>query len=80
MVASGSPLNEICAKVKHLGYAASRRIRIYGEEFEVISDPFPHEGGVAIHVKTRQESNVRTLRLPTMLLLGAGSRRFVRAA
>ncbi len=76
---SGSPLTEICARVKHLGYAASKRVRIYGEEFEVVSDPFPHEGGVAIHVRTREEE-VRVLRLPSMLLRLVREQRFVRAA
>ena len=31
---------DICASVKRLGYGVSQRIRLYGEEFEVISDPF----------------------------------------
>jgi hypothetical protein len=29
---------EICARVKKLGYGASARVRLYGEEFEVLSD------------------------------------------
>ena len=33
-------VSDICAHVKHLGYATSGRIRLYGEEFEVVSDPF----------------------------------------
>jgi hypothetical protein len=34
-------VEEACARIKHLGYVASRRVRIYGEEFELLSDPFP---------------------------------------
>jgi hypothetical protein len=30
-----------CGSVKRLGYGVSQSIRLYGEEFEVISDPFP---------------------------------------
>jgi len=30
---------KICARIKHLGYAAARRIRLYGEKFKVVSDP-----------------------------------------
>jgi len=77
---SGRSLTEICTRVKHLGYAASKHVRIYGEEFEVVSDPFPHDGGIAIHVRTRQESGIRILRLPAMLLQHVREQRFVRAA
>ncbi len=77
---SGRSLTEICMRVKHLGYAASKHVRIYGEEFEVVSDPFPHDGGIAIHVRTRQESGIRILRLPAMLLQHVREQRFVRAA
>jgi len=34
-----SSVLEICAKVKRMGYAASSRVRLYGEDFEVLSDP-----------------------------------------
>ncbi len=50
---------ESCAQVKHLGYAAARRIRLYGEEFEVVSDPFPEADGVAVHVTTKKDPSIR---------------------
>jgi hypothetical protein len=59
---------EICARIKHLGYGASSRVRLYGEEFEVLSDPFPEAGGIAVRVKTRKNSNIRVLRLPSTVL------------
>jgi hypothetical protein len=59
---------EICANVKRLGYGASQRIRLYGEEFEVISDPFPESGGIAVSVKTKKGDTVRTLQLPATVL------------
>jgi hypothetical protein len=61
---------EICSQVKELGYAASDRIRLYGEEFEVLSDPFPEDDGIAVRVKSlraRSES-VRVLQLPATVL------------
>ena len=42
-----SAVSTICAQVKRLGYETSKRIRLYGEEFEVVSDPFPEANGVA---------------------------------
>jgi len=38
-------VSTICAHVKRLGYETSKRIRLYGEEFEVVSDPFPAANG-----------------------------------
>lgn len=58
-------VSEICAHVKHLGFAESRRIRLYGEDFEVVSDPFPEADGIAIRVTTNKDSSVRVLRIPT---------------
>ena len=65
---SGSSLAELCTSVKRRGYAASKHIRIYGEEFEVVSDPFPNDGGIAVHAKSRKDSRIRTLQLPVTLL------------
>jgi hypothetical protein len=62
------PLAEVCARVRHLGYSASSRVRLYGEEFEVVSDPFPEADGIAVHVTTKKDSKVRVLQLPATVL------------
>jgi hypothetical protein len=67
-------VSEICAKVKNLGYAASAHVRLYGEDFEVLSDPFPEAGGIAVHVRTKKDSKVRLLRLPATVLQSVGGR------
>ena len=46
-------IEEDCERIKQLGYAASRRIRIYGEEFELLSDPFPQANRIAICAKAK---------------------------
>jgi hypothetical protein len=61
-------IDEICANVKRLGYAARQRIRLYGEEFELISDPFPEADGIAVNAKSKKGPNVRVLRLPSTVL------------
>jgi len=68
-------VSEICAHVKHLGYATSERIRLYGEEFQVVSDPFPEANGVAVHVTTKKDSSIRVLRIPATVLQRAKGRR-----
>jgi hypothetical protein len=64
-------VSDICAHVKHLGYAISKRIRLYGEEFEVVSDPFPEAGGIAVHVTTKKGSTIRVLQIPATVLQSA---------
>src|ERR1700730_19286038 len=64
-------VSDICAHIKHLGYATSRRIRLYGEEFEVVSDPFPEADGVAVHVTTKKDPSIRLLRIPMTVLQSA---------
>lgn len=62
------PGQEICEKLKHLGYACSNHIRLYGEQFQLVSDPFPHETGIAVEVVNRDNKDPRTLKLPLPIL------------
>ena len=57
-------LHEVCDQLQRMGYAQSKRIRIYGQEFEVVSNPFPHGDGIAIQAFSKQETQARTVRLP----------------
>src|SRR5882672_1633591 len=63
-------VEEACARIKHLGYVACRRVRIYGEEFELLSDPFPQADQIAIRAKAKGDSSVRILRLPVTIAQG----------
>ena len=65
-------VEEACARIKRLGYVASRRVRIYGEEFELLSDPFPQADQIAIRAKAKSDSRVRILRLPVTIVQGGG--------
>jgi hypothetical protein len=64
-------VSKVCAQVKRLGYAVARRIRLYGEEFEVVSDPFAEADGVAVHVTTKKDPSIRLLRIPMTVLQSA---------
>jgi len=61
-------LAKICDRLKELGYAQSKRIRIYGQEFEVISNPFPQGRGVAVQAQPRGTKQARVLQLPLPIL------------
>jgi hypothetical protein len=72
--ASGQTSATDCARIKELGYFTSRHIHMYGEEFEIVSDPFPDGGGVAVQAITAKDPARRTLRLPVALLVGLRER------
>jgi hypothetical protein len=61
-------IEEICASVKRLGYGASQSVRLYGEEFEVISDPYPESGGIAVSVRSKKGDGIRSVQLPETIL------------
>lgn len=67
-------ISEICAHVKHLGYGSSAHVRLYGEEFELLSDPFSDAGGIAVRVRTKGDPRVRVLRLPVTVIQSARGR------
>ena len=73
-------VSQICTDVKNLGYGAHGRIRLYGEDFEVISDPFPEADGIAVRVKTKKDERIRVLQLPSTILQSVRGRRVRSAA
>src|SRR5919198_6705779 len=59
---------ELFEKLKALGYADRNRIRIYGEEFDLVSNPISDEHGVSIEAKSRKTGDARRLRIPLSLV------------
>jgi hypothetical protein len=68
ITSEGTAPTDVCARIRQFGYAASQRIRIYGEDFDVLSDPFPIEGGIAIQVCSKRTSQTRVLQLPSTII------------
>jgi len=64
MSPQSNELHEICDQLQQMGYAQSKRIRIYGQEFEAVSNPFPNGGGIAIQAFSKRETQARILQLP----------------
>ena len=78
---SGSAsVSEICAKIKNMGYAASKRVRLYGEEYEIVSDPFLEDQEIVVQAKTKKNPTVRMVRLPSTVLPSVGGRKSQSAA
>jgi hypothetical protein len=61
---------ETCSRIKGLGYGIAGRINLYGQRFQIVSDPFPDGEGISVHVITANDSTRRPLRLPVSILIG----------
>lgn len=66
---------EICERLKHMGYGIGKDIRMYGERFEVLSDPFPDHDGIAVLVKTHGTDETRIVLLPATVIQTASRSR-----
>ncbi len=55
----------ICERLKRLGYSQGNRVRIYGQEFELISDPITVQDQlVFVDGVERKSGDVRRIRIP----------------
>ena len=61
-------IEEVCASVIRLGYGARQCVRLYGEEFEVVSDPFPEAEGIAVQARTKKDQRIRVVQIPATVL------------
>jgi hypothetical protein len=59
---------ELCERLKGLGYADRSRIRLYGDEFELTSNPFAEDSGYAVEAVSRKSGEPRRLRIPLSVL------------
>jgi len=60
--------DELCERLKALGYAHRKRIKIYGEEFDLTSNPIADGNGFAIEAISRKSGDARRLRIPLSIL------------
>jgi hypothetical protein len=52
--------SENCARVKDLGFTASKHIKMYGEHFELVSDPFVEGDYTAPRGQSKRSHNTHT--------------------
>ena len=60
--------DELCERLKALGYTHRKRIRMYGEEFDLTSDPIADGNGFAVEAISRKSGDARILRIPLSIL------------
>jgi hypothetical protein len=66
--------SENCARIKDLGFTTSKHITMYGEHFELLSDPFVDGDYTAVRAISQNGPGIRTLRLPVAILVGLADR------
>ena len=66
--------SDSCGKIRKLGFAASMHINMYGERFEIVSDPFDDEDCIAVRATSGNNPEIRTLRLPIAILVSREDR------
>ena len=60
--------HEVCERLKALGYEHRKRILMYGEEFDLASNPVPDENRFAIEAISRKSGTARMVRIPLSVL------------
>jgi len=58
----------LCERLQRLGYARERRIKLYGEEFDLISNPTPDGNGYVIDGVSCKSGGSRHIRIPLPLV------------
>jgi hypothetical protein len=59
-----------CAKIRKLGFTTSRHIKMYGQDLELMSDPFEEGRHTAVRVVSEADPTERTVHLPVSILVG----------
>jgi hypothetical protein len=59
-----------CERLIDLGYVAGKHVTLYGEHFEIASDPFIDGNWVAVRAFSENDPAIQTIRLPVSILLG----------
>jgi len=54
----------VCSELRRLGFASGRRTRLYGEEFEFVSDPEADESGYCLKAISRKSAHARSVPIP----------------
>jgi hypothetical protein len=58
----------LCTRLQRLGFAAKGRVKLYGEEFDLVSNPVPHGRGYGIDGVSRKSGSLRRVAIPVSLI------------
>ena len=70
------PPDILCETLKRLGYAQNNQVRLYGEVFDLVSDPVSISGDFVYVDAVEQKSNqLRRVRIPLIIVQMARTKR-----
>jgi hypothetical protein len=58
----------VCLRLRDLGYAKERHIRLYGNDLHLTSNPMADDGGYSVEGIERKSGAVRRMRIPLMVV------------
>jgi hypothetical protein len=58
----------VCSELQRLGFASGRSARLYGEEFEFVSDPEADERGYCLKAISRKSGHARSVPIPLLVV------------
>lgn len=67
---SNQPRSATCQRIMDLDYVVGKHVNLYGEHFEIASDPFVDGDWVAVRVTSENDPTIQTIRLPLSILVG----------
>ena len=67
---TSQPHSRSWERLMDLGFIAGKRVNLYGEIFEIASDPFIDGDWAAVRVTGENDPTIRTIRLPVSILVG----------
>lgn len=60
---------KLCDLIRRLGYAQNAQVRLYGETFDILSDPFSiGENAVFVDAMERKSGRKRRVRIPLSIV------------
>ena len=70
----------VCEELRRLGYASQHRERLYGDEFDLVSNPFPDGSGYAVGGISRNSDTLRRVPIPLSIVQTIERELFILAA
>lgn len=68
MTNQGEIQRVICERLREFGYASERHLKLYGEEFDLVSDPIRDGDGFAIKGIARRSASARYIGIPLSIV------------
>jgi hypothetical protein len=62
---------EVCARLKKIGYSHSKSVKLYGEVLELLSDPYPDGEHFVVETQSQHTSQTRVVRIPKFIVRSA---------